>query len=134
MTKRGRKSLSIRLQPYEGSPMAEVAAFLNALDDRDKARRVEDVLVMCLLPYARQWLGEDDPEELRRACLEACDAMDKHASTLRQALRVEAPQMKVMTVPIGAGQVQSETSQEARPQPQIQSQVDTQQVDSLFGD
>ena len=132
MTKRQRKSLSVRLQPYEGSPMAEVAAFLNALDDRDKLRRVEDVLVMCLLPYARQWLGKDDPEELRRACLEACDAMDKHASTLRQALRVEAPQMTVMPVPIGPGQ--SETSQEARPQPQIQSQVDTQQVDSLFGD
>lgn len=131
MTKRGRKSFSVRLQPYEGSPMAEVAEFLNALDDREKLRRVEDVLVMCLLPYARLWLGEADPEELRRACLEACDAMDKHASTLRQTLRVELPQAAVMQVPVVAGQ--AEVPQEAGPQPQIQSQVDTQQVESLFG-
>ena len=125
--------------------MAEVADYLNAMDDRDKLRRVEDVLVMCLLPYARQQQGTCNDDELRRVCLEACDALDKHASTLRQALRVEAPYLRsaMMMAPLPAQLAVTESTQrsisepeassEDRPAPQIQSQVAPEEVDNLFG-
>ena len=44
-----RPSFSLRLQPYDGSLLAEVVQYLNALDRSDAQRRVESVLVMALL-------------------------------------------------------------------------------------
>ena len=51
-TKRVRKSLSLRLQPYEGTPLAEVADYLNSLDKEEATRRIGEILVMAFLPYA----------------------------------------------------------------------------------
>ena len=91
-----RKSLSLRLQPYSGTPLAEVVDYLNSLEKEQANKKVGEILVMTLLPYARAHssnFGTDGTsEELRLTCLESCDAMDKHASTMRQALRVEQPQ------------------------------------------
>lgn len=93
---RQRKSLSLRLQPYAGTPLAEVVDYLNSLEKEEANKKVGEILVMTLLPYARGHSGnfgtDGTSEELRMTCLESCDAMDKHASTMRQALRVEQPQ------------------------------------------
>ncbi|WP_059002728.1 hypothetical protein [Leptolyngbya sp. NIES-2104] len=88
---KSRKSLSIRLQPYTDSPLSEVIDYLKSLDTEEANRRIGEVLVMCLLPYARLHEAVSD-EELRVTCLESCDALDKHASTMRQALKV--PQLQ----------------------------------------
>jgi hypothetical protein len=85
---KSRKSLSIRLQPYEGTPMAEVADYLNDLDSATALRKVEDLLVLGLLAYAR--LEQDaDAERLRLTVLECCDGLEKHAATIRLAISVE---------------------------------------------
>jgi hypothetical protein len=85
---KSRKSLSIRLQPYEGTPMAEVADYLNGLDTGSAMRKVEDLLVLGLLAYAR--LEQDtDTERLRLTAIECCDALEKHAATIRLAIGVE---------------------------------------------
>jgi hypothetical protein len=85
---KSRKSLSIRLQPYEGTPMAEVADYLNDLDSGSAMRKVEDLLVLGLLAYAR--LEQDaDAERLRLTALECCDGLEKHAATIRLAIGVE---------------------------------------------
>jgi hypothetical protein len=85
---KSRKSLSIRLQPYEGTPMAEVADYLNDLDTGTALRKVEDLLVLGLLAYAR--LEQDaDAERLRLTALECCDGLEKHATTIRLAIGVE---------------------------------------------
>jgi hypothetical protein len=76
MTK-SRKSLSIRLQPYEGTPMAEVADYLNGLDAGTMQRKIEDLLVLGLLSYARLE-QETAPEKLRLTCLECCDGLVNH--------------------------------------------------------
>lgn len=86
-----RPSFSLRLQPYEGSLLAEVVQFLNSLDRAEANRRVENVLVMALLAQARLYDAEYSGEERRRCCIEACDALEKHASALRQLVGVEAP-------------------------------------------
>jgi hypothetical protein len=85
---KSRKSLSIRLQPYEGTPMAEVADYLNDLDTGTMLRKVEDLLVLGLLAYARLE-QEADAERLRLTAIECCDALEKHAATIRLAIGVE---------------------------------------------
>jgi hypothetical protein len=85
---KSRKSLSIRLQPYAGTPMAEVANYLNDLDTGSAMRKVEDLLVLGLLAYAR--LEQDaDAERLRLTALECCDGLEKHAATIRLAIGIE---------------------------------------------
>jgi hypothetical protein len=85
---KSRKSLSIRLQPYEGTPMAEVTDYLNDLDSGTMLRKVEDLLVLGLLAYAR--LEQDaDAERLRLTAIECCDALEKHAATIRLAIGIE---------------------------------------------
>lgn len=89
--KTARASFSLRLQPYEGSLLAEVVHYLNSLDRAEATRRVESVLVMAMLAQARLYDESRSDEERRRCCIESCDALDKHASSLRQLVGVERP-------------------------------------------
>ncbi|MEL7142366.1 MAG: hypothetical protein AAGJ95_09640 [Cyanobacteria bacterium J06554_11] len=89
--KADRTSFSLRLQPYDGSLLAEVVHYLNSLDRAEAMRRVEGVLVMALLTQARLYAPNCSDAERRRCCIEACDALEKHASMLRQLVGVEMP-------------------------------------------
>jgi hypothetical protein len=95
-----RESFTLRLQPYKGSPLASVVDYLESRETRDTKKLVTEILLMCFLPLARLEEGERTPEELRRTCLESCDALEKHASYLRQVLGVEAPVRQVVTAPV----------------------------------
>lgn len=138
-----RKSLSIRLQPYTDSPLAEVIGYLSTFEKEDLNRKIGDILVMCLLPYARLHADELE-EDLRITCLEACDAMDKHASTMRQALRVPQLQFQPGVVPAAlyaspthpspAGDAESEADNQTQAlRPVIEDKVSIEEVDQLFG-
>lgn len=96
MGKKARKSLSIkldkpystRLQPYEDDPLSEVADWLNSMPIRDANRKVEEVLLMALLPYARSDSLKYSHEQLIATCLRSSDALMKHDYLMRQALNV----------------------------------------------
>ena len=94
--KSARASFSLRLQPYDGSLLAEVVNYLNSLDRAEANRRVEGVLVMALLAQARLYDPGCSETERRRCCIEACDALEKHASMLRQLVGVEMPVQPVI--------------------------------------
>ena len=96
---RRRPSFSVRLQPYEGALLTEVVTYLNGLERGDAKRQVEDVLVMALLAKARFYDEACSDEERRRCCIEACDALEKHASMLRQLVGVEQPVRAVAAMP-----------------------------------
>jgi hypothetical protein len=85
-----RESLSIRLQPYCTCPLGEVASYLNSLEKSESCRIIGEVLVMCLLPYARAQQQASEAE-LQRVCWESCHLINQHTSTIRQALRVPHP-------------------------------------------
>ncbi len=87
--KRVRKSLSLRLQPYEGTLLAEVTDYLNSLEKEEMHSKVAELLVMALLPYARlhQKLSS---EQLRNTFLIARDMHEKHISIVALALRVDS--------------------------------------------
>lgn len=95
---RVRKSLSLRLQPYEGTPLAEVADYLNSLDREEATRKIGEILVMAFLPYARCSQTELCPSQsdkstsnkLNSAFLIARDMADKHFGVMALALGLDA--------------------------------------------
>lgn len=144
--KSARPSFSLRLQPYEKSLLAEVVQYLNSLERSDAQRQVENVLVMALLAQARLYDETHSEEERRRCCIEACDALEKHASSLRQLVGVEMP-VRSIVQPYEAGMaeqrgrpiqatVQVDDDDEGRspPKSRIESQASAGEVNSLFGD
>jgi hypothetical protein len=87
-SKRGRKNLSLRLQPYEGTLLAEVVDYLNTLDKEEVNRRVAEILTISLLPLARYERGVSE-RVLRFSTLESCHALSQQAHFLRQTVGVE---------------------------------------------
>ena len=88
VSKRGRKNLSLRLQPYEGTLLAEVVDYLNTLDKEEVNRRVTEILTISLLPLARHERGVSE-KVLRFSTLESCHALSQQAHFLRQVVGVE---------------------------------------------
>ncbi|WP_413176344.1 hypothetical protein [Anabaena azotica] len=87
--KRARKSLSLRLQPYEGTPQALVADYLNGLEREEIVKLVGEVLVMCLLPIAQQNSGKFTQQQLRNSFLIARDMAEKHFGILALTLGLD---------------------------------------------
>ncbi len=84
--------LRLRLRSSEeNSPTAEVIAYLKSLDKDDMQTRVNAILIMAFLPYARFYSGKYTFEQLRFACWEVQNCFDKHCSNIRLALGVEQP-------------------------------------------
>lgn len=147
-----RYSLSLRLQPYEGDLMAEVVDYLNGLPSCEMNRKVADILVAALLPIARYESGNYTQEQLRFACWESQDCLNKHSSNMRLALGVEQPQFMLPshTVPgayqhlafdnvkKGNGRASFEEEEEETPTIQsnslLESKATEASMDSLFGD
>jgi len=138
-----RDSFTLRLQPYQGSPLGSVVDFLESRETRDTKKLVTEVLLMCFLPLARLEEGERTPEELRRVCLESCDALEKHASYLRQVLGVEAPMRPLVSAPVeivgGNGfqgkkrRVESINVNPSSSQEEIERKANNDDIDSFFG-
>jgi hypothetical protein len=146
-----RVSLSLRLQPYEGDPMAEVVDYLNSLPKDEVSRKVADILVAALLPLARYHNGKYTPDQLRFACWESQDSLNKHGSNTRLALGVEQPQFvlpqQAMLQSTGAndsikannGKTIQEDSedkhlQQLRPNSLVKGKASSGDLDNIFGD
>jgi hypothetical protein len=152
-----RYSLSLRLQPYEGDLMAEVVDYLNGLPSCEMNRKVADILVAALLPLARYESGNYTSEQLRFACWESQDCLNKHGSNMRLALGVEQPQFVLPshTVPgayqhltnnninVSNGKASEQLSEteeseedtvDNKPNYLVESKADKASKNSLFGD
>ena len=123
---KARPSFSLRLQPSEKSLLAEVVRYLTALERSDAQRQVESVLVMALLAQARLYDESCSKEARRRCCIEACDALDKHASMLRQLVGVETPGPQ-----IGMPYEMAAFSQMMRSEPPVGAQVEDGDLDEM---
>ena len=150
--KKKRYSLSLRLQPYEGDLMAEVVDYLNGLPKDEMNRKVADILVAAFLPVARHESGNYTQEQLRFACWESQDCLNKHSSNMRLALGVEQPQFVLPshTVPgavqhltnnnmnVSNGRPSSEELSVETPTIQsnnlLESKASQASMDNLFGD
>ena len=90
-----RDSFTITLRAYSTDVvLCELVNYLKALDRSLAKQKIEEVLIMALLPLAKQHSGKYSHEQLRLSCLEAENSLTKHSSYLRQALMVApAPQV-----------------------------------------
>lgn len=148
---KSRKSFTLRLQPYEGTILAEVVDYLNSLDPSEANQNVINSLIMTLLPLARYHQENCSPEQLRLTCLEACDALAKHASYLRQVLQVSQPQFESVYLVLGNSAGSAQTMREVNvnesstklPSPPSQQKEKTSdpatqeikaEIDEIFGD
>lgn len=84
-----RKSLSLRLQPYEGTPLAVVVDYLNSLSKEEANTKVGELLVMTLLPYAKFYGSKLPQESLRSTFLASRDLMEKHWGIMALTLELE---------------------------------------------
>ncbi|MBD2248489.1 hypothetical protein [Nostoc sp. FACHB-888] len=149
-SKKKRKSLSLRLQPYEGDVLAEVVDYLNSLPKDEAQRKVADILVAAFLPVARFKSGNFTPEQIRFACWEAQDSLNKHGSYMRLAMGVEQPQFVLsqpaLTAPVVAvnapayksnvlesPELEGEAADSIRPASIVQGQASSQELDAIFG-
>ncbi|MDZ8083374.1 MAG: hypothetical protein RMX35_30455 [Nostoc sp. DcaGUA01] len=147
-SKKKRKSLSLRLQPYEGDVLAEVVDYLNSLPKDEAQRKVADILVAAFLPVARYSSGNFTREQIRFACWEAQDSLNKHGSYMRFALGVEQPQFvlsqpalpaPVVTVnappniALESPELEAEAADSIRPATLVQGQASSQELDAIFG-
>ncbi|MCC5624727.1 hypothetical protein [Nostoc sp. CHAB 5715] len=119
----------------------------------DFLRRFE--ALSALLPYARYHSGKYTQEQLRFACWEAQDCLNKHGSNMRLAMSVEQPQFVLpnyvapqLTPPDpvpadarannGNTTLQSNILESAqlieRPNTLIQGKTSSKDLDNLFGD
>ena len=146
MSRRKRVSLSIRLQPYEGSLLAEVANWLKGMEKGEANRRVEEALLMAYLPYARAAQGEDE-SEIERCCWETQDRLNSHGFLMRQALRVAQPRLASGSLERtqGPDSLHSQarmssspstpsSSPASPPQSRLSALGNASQVSSVFGD
>ncbi|MEO0845723.1 MAG: hypothetical protein AAFY50_04775 [Cyanobacteria bacterium J06648_1] len=98
MSKKKRVSLSIRLQPYSGTLLAEVVEWLNSHENDEKNNMIASAVVMAYLPYARA-SQNISKTEIERCCWETQNMLDKHGFNLRQSLQVSQPQWHSTVVP-----------------------------------
>lgn len=92
MDKEKRRSLTIRLQPRDGRPLAEVVDWLNQMTKAEKNEQAA-VLLMALLPYARAAAGEAS-QEIERCYWESHHRLDQYLHSMRQELRIALPHRK----------------------------------------
>jgi hypothetical protein len=133
--------------------MAEVADYLNSLPKDEVKRKVADILVAALLPYARFVSGNYTSEQLRFACWESQDCLNKHGSNMRLAMGVEQPQFVLphQVMPLESVTVNAKTvayngkttkqeditvegEQKKRPTSMVQGKASSQDLDNIFGD
>ena len=84
-------SLNVRLQPSEGSLLAEVAQWLNSLSGKDKKEKISAALTMAYLAYARGTREDISDKELVRCCWQTIDLLEKHGANLLHYFQVPNP-------------------------------------------
>jgi hypothetical protein len=137
---RVRKSLSLRLQPYEGTPLAEVVDYLNSLDKEEATRKIGEILVMAFLPYARLEGDKSTSNKLNSAFLIARDMADKHFGVMALALGLDAVYAVATPLTLAGGGLKPEVSEEEvsdeteeRDSGLIEGKVRATEIGKLFG-
>ncbi|AFZ04517.1 hypothetical protein [Calothrix sp. PCC 6303] len=131
---RVRKSLSFRLQPYEGTPLAEVADYLNGLDKEEATRKIGEILVMAFLPYARLEANKPTSNKLSSTFLIARDMADKHFGVMALALGLDAVYAVATPLTIAGGSLKEVSNQvEEEDSSLIEGKVTATEIGKLFG-
>jgi hypothetical protein len=88
MTAKERHNFNVRIQPMEGTPLASVVDWFNAMPTSEKNRRVGELLLMTCLPLVKADSGAT-PEEIERCYWEMEQWWGHYKFTLKQILQIK---------------------------------------------
>lgn len=124
------RSLTIRWQPTEDKPFAEIVEWLNRMPIKERRKKVMEVCMMTILPYALQSGGKTE-EEIERCYWEVHERLHQHLFVMRQTLQIKA------SIPLDS---YSHISADLDPQKQRagedtdeMGQADLEEIDLIFG-
>lgn len=95
-TRKKRLNYIFRIQSYKNTPDELLVEYLGSLDVRSRNSEIKQALRMGLLPFAYQYKGELSSEQLKLKALSAVNALEQHASYIRQAFDLERPQQQIV--------------------------------------
>ena len=134
------RSLTIRWQPSEGKPLAQVADWLNNMSVRERRKKVAEVCLMTLLPYALE-ANQKTEEEVERCYWEVRERLFQYLFAMKQVLGIksENPTSLASTIPVDVDNVfqnqdvtdiDSQAESTAR---DSKEQPDLKDLDLIFG-
>ena len=95
MTKsNNRRSLVVRLQPSNGTPLAEVIDWLKSMSSQDRNEKIAEVLIMSCLAYARQ-AQQENSNSLDSCYWDTHNRLNQYAYVMRQKLRIKGIQPQI---------------------------------------
>ena len=89
VNKKKRLSLTIRWQPTEGKPMAEITRWLSSLSIKERREKVAEACLMVLLPYAFEANGKDS-RRIERCFWDSQNRLDHYSYAMKQALGINS--------------------------------------------
>ena len=124
-------SLTIRWQPTEDKPFADIVEWLNKMPIKERRKKVKEVCMMTVLPYALEASHKTD-EEIERCYWEVHERLQGHLFTMRQTLGIKqrVPFDSYSRVIAGADNMDSSST---KLEVQKEEEVDFQEIDSIFG-
>lgn len=87
MSQPKRCNLNIRLQPLEGSLLADVVKWFNEMPKSEKNQKISQILLMTCIPLAKAELGAER-EEVERCYWEFEDWFYQHRFIVRERLKI----------------------------------------------
>lgn len=85
-----RLSLTIRWQPTEDKPFANIVEWLNGMSIKERRKKVMEVCMMSLLPYALE-AKDKTKEEVEHCYWEVHERINQYLFTMRQVLGIKTP-------------------------------------------
>ena len=85
--KNTRHSLTIRIQPRDQTPLAKVVQWLNSLPKEERRKKIIDVCMMTLLPYALE-AGQEHPATVERCYWDSQERLFQYVYLMKQSLSI----------------------------------------------
>ena len=122
MNKNNRRSLIIRLQPTEGTPLAEVVDWLNSLPSKDRKEKIDEACLMFLLPLARAEIKQD-LDETESCYWDTHNRIIHYMYVMRQILGIRSIQPVTTFAPL----VPSNNTQAIHPEIEIETEEELEE-------
>ena len=148
--KRDRIDFQFRFQTFKDTPEGILMSYLSSGGTYSSKQLVLQVLRMCYLPYAYKDRSDFSEEKLKAMALESCNALENHASYIRQMFGLERP---IQQIPHSlmrndqssiSPQLQSQSEPMPAPKPEplpepkreslIKGDTTPEEMEILFGD
>lgn len=98
MNKDNRRNFTLRLQPSDGTLLAEVIDWLKSMSLRERRKKVEEAFIILMLPYARKARFDKGAEEIEGCYWSTHEQIIQYLYVMQQTLGVK-PIQPIHSIP-----------------------------------